>query len=161
MNVQIPQQLLESLQASFLGEAKRICRDAAKILKVPEKELIQKVLPQGSRVKLQVVDTNEAPTQCPAFVQEEMILRRCRLPALLGTGRCVCHQTAKIPAIPEDVLQLTRLERYTAEDSPLWCNEATGEVIDSSGVVVGLYKNSELTLFVIEDEDNESESLAE
>ena len=159
MNVQIPQQLLESLQASFLGEAKRICRDAAKILKVPEKELIQKVLPAGSRVKLQVVDTNDAPTQCPVFLQEDCILRRCRQPTLLGTGRCVCHQMAKIPEVPEDVLQLTRLERIKTSDTPLWCNEATGEVMDSSGTIIGQYKNSGLTLYILdEEEETEVES---
>jgi hypothetical protein len=153
MNIQIPQQLLESLQSSFLGEAKKICRDAAKILKVPEKELIQKVLPSGSRVKLQVVDTNDAPTQCPVFLQEDCILRRCRQPTLLGTGRCVCHQTAKIPDVPEDVLQLTRLERMKQGDSPLWCNEATGEVLDSSGTIVGEYKDSELTIYILDEEE--------
>lgn len=154
MNVQIPQQLLESLQASFLGEAKRICRDAAKLLKVNEKELLQKVLPNASKVKLQVVDTDEAPTQCHALIQEQTILRRCRMPTLLGTGRCVCHQTAKLPELPEDCIQLVRIERIETNDTALWCNEATGEVYDSSGAIVGLYKNSELRLYVLEEEDD-------
>jgi hypothetical protein len=155
MNVQIPQQLLESLQASFLGEAKRICRDAAKILKVNEKEMLQKVLPQANRVKLLVVDTNEAPTQCPALIQEESILRRCRMPTLLGTGRCLCHQTVTIPNIPEECIQLVRMERMEQNDDPLWCNEATGEVYDSSGAIVGLYKNSELHLYVLHEEEKD------
>lgn len=155
MNVQIPQQLLESLQASFLGEAKRICRDAAKILKVNEKELQQKVLPNASRIKIQVVDTDEAPTQCHALIQEQSIFRRCRMPTLLGTGRCICHQTAKVPSLPEECTQLVRMERIEANDDPLWCNEATGEVYDSSGAIVGLYKNSELRLYVLEEEDCE------
>lgn len=157
MNVQIPQQLLESLQASFMGEAKRICRDAAKLLKVNEKELLQKVLPSASKIKLQVVDTNEAPTQCPALIQEESILRRCRMPTLLGTGRCMCHQTAKLPQLPEDCIQLVRMERLAVNDDALWCNEATGEVYDSSGAIVGLYKDSELRIFVLEDDDEGNE----
>lgn len=152
MNIQIPKPLFDTLTAAFRGEAKRLCRDAARILNQPEKELFEKVFPPGSALKLHIFDTEEAPIQCPAFILEKNLLRRCRAPTILGTGRCACHQTAKIPEIPEHVQQLTRLERVAAADTPLWCNEDTGEVYDSSGAIVGLYKNERLTLYVLEDE---------
>jgi hypothetical protein len=152
MSVQIPQPLFESLQAAFLGEAKRICRDAAKILKVDEKELLQKVFPQSAKVKLQIVDTEEAPVCCQAFLQEDALLKRCRHPSLLGTGRCIYHQTATIPDIPATVTPLVRLERLEKGDCPLWCFEETGEVYDSTGAVIGEYRDETLILYVLEDE---------
>lgn len=152
MSVQISQHLLESLQSVFLGEAKRLCRDAASILKVPEKELLQKVLPQSSKVKLSVLDDKDAPTSCPALLHQDNLLRRCRCPSLLGTGRCIHHQTVSIPELPDSVKQLTRLERLAKDDDPLWCDETTGEVYDSSGAVVGEYRDETLYLYVCEED---------
>jgi len=142
MSIQIPLSLLETIQSAFTGEAKRLCRDAAKILKVSEKDLLHKILPSGSKIKL--VDDNSAPITCPALIKMG-ILTRCRSPCLLGTGRCLHHQTAVVP-VTEGLIPLTRLEGM-----PRWCNEETGDVYESSGEIIGKYKDGILKVFVLEE----------
>ena len=142
MSIHIPLSLLETIQSAFTGEAKRLCRDAAKILKVSEKELLHKILPNGSKIKL--VDDNSAPITCPAIIKEG-ILTRCRSPCILGTGRCLHHQTAVIP-ITDSLTPLTRLEGMS-----MWCNEETGDVYESTGTIIGKYKDNTIKVFVLED----------
>lgn len=149
MSVTLPQSLLETLQSAFQGEAKRLCRDAAKLLRVPEKEIYEKIFPPGSKVKLAVVDDSSVPLTCPAFLHEGTLLRRCRHPCLLGTGRCLQHQTTHIPSIPESIQQLTRLEPIEGQP-PLWCNEATGDILDQEGAYVGKLKDGSLYLFTLD-----------
>lgn len=152
MSVQIPKLLWDTLQTAFQMEAKRICRDAARLLGANEKELIQKVMPPQSKVKVQLVQDEEAPLSCPVLLSKGTLLRRCRAPSLLGTGRCLHHQTATIPATEDLPIQLTRLERIEERDDALWCNEATGEVYDEEGAIIGEYRDERLILYVLEDE---------
>ncbi len=150
MSVQLPTSLLETIQSAFQGEAKRICRDAAKLLRVPEKEVYEKVFPAGSKVKVQLVG-DSSPMSCPAFLHEGKLLRRCRGPCLLGTERCVQHQTTVIPSVPDRVQSLTRIE--PGEDRPpLWCNEETGDVYTRTGDLAGHMKDGRLSLFVLDSE---------
>ena len=139
----IPKTLFESLQASLQQEAKRICRDAAKILKVSEKELQDRVLKKIQKVTIH--EDKDRPYSCPVF-NENMILERCRKPCLLGTGRCLVHQTSTLPE-PTVHKILTRIQPTADIPEPLWCDESDGTVYDRSSTVVGIYINSKVTLY--------------
>jgi hypothetical protein len=146
MSLAIPQTLLTSLLAAFDGEAKRVAKDAAKILRVPEKEVLQ-IIKKIPKVQFKVYDDSEHTSTCPVLLREAAILKRCRNPSLLGTSRCVHHQSAELPSIPETVIQLTKLKGY-----PYWCNEDTQHVYDTNGICVGtLNSEKQLELYSFEE----------
>ena len=139
----IPKSLFESLQASLNQEAKRLCRDAAKILNIPEKELQDKILKKMPKVT--IYEDNNIPYSCPVF-NENNIVERCRKPCLLGTGRCLVHQTSSIPE-PTTHKILTRIQPISEISDPLWCDETDGSVYDRSSNIVGTYTNNCITLY--------------
>ena len=141
--MQVPSSLFESLQASLQQEARRICRDAAKILRVPEKELEQKVLKSMSKI---TIVKDQTPSSCHILMNSEKLLNRCRLPCILGTGRCHKHQ--EITTVPEGG-SLTRIQAQVDLD-PMWCDEETNIVYNKNAEEIGSYKNSRLTVFILE-----------
>lgn len=146
MSLALPQILLSSLLAAFDTEAKRVAKDAAKILRVPEKDVLQlvKKLP---KMQFKVYDDSEHSQSCPVLLQESGLIRRCRHPCLLGTSRCMHHQAATVPAVPESVKLLTRLKGHM-----YWCDEETRDVYDEKGVCVGsLNLDNQLELYSFED----------
>jgi len=144
--VKIPSSLFDTLQSAFKLEAKRICKSVATILQKPEKEVLDKIL--KSQVQLMILEDREETNSCPILLQHTTVLERCRGPCILGTGRCIKHQSIQsIPELPSTLKQLTRIECTTDTTDPLWCDEATGFVYTSSGVHTGWYSNERLTLF--------------
>jgi hypothetical protein len=150
MSVSVPKQLFDTLQAALQTEARRLCRDAAKILKRPEKEVLG-ILQSMPKLSLKIVDDMDSPTQCPTLLQNEGLLSRCRKPCILGTGRCVAHQDAKEPPeLPESVEHMTRitLPSEYEEQTTLWVYEETQRVYDARGTIVGyITEDRELILY--------------
>ncbi len=150
----ISETLLDTLKRAFEREGARLCRDAARILKVPEKELTRTVMNSNQPLKLKIFDDDDIPQTCPVIIQTSLILERCRGPCLMGTGRCLRHQMAAAPPeLPETVQSLTRLERSDPADPPMWCDEATGTVFDTSGKIIGEFKQGILEIFEFCEED--------
>lgn len=139
----IPKSLLENLNASLNQEAKRLCRDAAKILKIPEKELQNKVLKKIEKITIH--EDNDRPYSCPVF-NENNILERCRKPCLLGTGRCLTHQTSIIPE-PTTHKILTRIQPTSEYTEPLWCDESDGSVYDRKSDIIGTMIDNKIILY--------------
>ena len=148
MSLSIPQSLLNSFSATLEQERNRLARDVARILGKPEKEVLAlvKTMP---KVKLQVCDDSDFPTTCPVYLMGVPLVQRCKKPCLLGTGRCTSHQSAPPPAAtPTHVTVLTRLERHSEVHEPLWCDEATRNVYNAAGKIVGVYtEDAVLELF--------------
>ena len=157
MAVTFPASLLQTLQSAFHGEAKRLCRDAAKILRVPEKELTVKVLGKyTSNSIFKIVDDNDTPTTCPILIKQGSIFERCRCPCILGTGRCLSHQTANQPPdVSNHLVRLTRLEQHPDLEEPLWCREETNELYDRSGAVIGEREDDCIVLYTFGPEEEE------
>jgi hypothetical protein len=150
MSISIPQSLLSVLQASFDLEAKRVAKDVSKLLKIPEKELLQ-LVKQMPKIQLKVHNDNDISCECPILLQPNTLLERCRRPCILGTGKCIYHQTIKeIESIPDTLLRLTRLSVPSDVDSDMktyWCDETTKNVYDSKCVCIGiLNEDNELEL---------------
>jgi hypothetical protein len=141
--------LFTTFQAACKIEAKRICKQAAKVLQRPEKEVLDKVF--ASQLVVQIIDDDDRPLVCPVLIRHTTLLERCRRPCILGTGKCIHHQTTfSNDSYPSNVQTLTRIDY----EEPLWCNEVTGDVYNSSGSVVGFYKDEYLTLFTFDTDTN-------
>ena len=139
--MQISSTLLESFQLALKQETKRICRDAARILHIPQNELEDKIMKQDPKISMTIISDKDIPYSCPVLLTDD-ILYRCRHPCILGTGRCYKHQTIVIPDI-ESQKTLTRI-RYKPYE--LWCDESTGIVYNKKKENVGEYRNNRLYL---------------
>jgi len=139
----IPKSLFDSLSASLNQEAKRLCKESAKLLKVPEKELLEKILKKMP--KITICEDNSMPYSCPVY-NEKKYVERCRKPCLLGTGRCTEHQNVHVPE-PTTQKLLTRIQATAEIPDPLFCDESDGTVYNSSADAVGFYENNRLTLY--------------
>lgn len=161
MAVTFPATLLQTLQSAFHGEAKRLCRDAAKILRVPEKELTAKVLGKYTANSIfKIVDDNDAPITCPILVKQGSIFERCRCPCILGTGRCLNHQISNPPPdVSNHLVRLTRLESHPDLQEPLWCREETNEIYDRSGAVIGERDDECIVIYTLGSEEEEADSV--
>jgi hypothetical protein len=156
MSISVPQSLLSVLQASFDLEAKRVAKDVSKLLKVPEKDILQ-LVKQMPKIQLKVHNDNDISCECPVFLIRNTLLERCRIPCILGTGKCIHHQTEKEPpSIPETIQKLTRLSLPATEGSKsesYWCDEETKMVYTSNCKCVGyLNEDDDLELYEIENE---------
>jgi hypothetical protein len=153
-SLSIPDTLFRTLKSAFESEQKRLCRDAAKLLRVPEDQVKSMVAKAMTPITFTVYDEDEKRQTCAVFVQKAVVLERCRGPCLMGTGRCLHHQSVKdLPELPDTIESLTRVERADPNDPPMWCNESTHVVYNSEGKVVGNYEDGALTLFTFTEED--------
>ena len=151
MSVKLPKSLTDSLVTAFMAESRRVCRDAAKILYQPEADVL-KILKAMPQIQFQIIDDSEIPNTCPVLIQKESVIERCRTGCILGTGRCVKHQDiSTIPQISESLIQLTRVRKLHQDDTPIWCNEATKEILDAAGTVIGeLTEDNEIIMYTLE-----------
>jgi hypothetical protein len=158
----IPDGLLNELRAAFEREAKKICRDAAHILRVSEADLLKKVKERMSTVKLSVLpEDDDLPRTCQVLLKRGSVFERCRGGCVLGTSKCLRHQTTDQPPLTEfqnTVRTLTRLERCSGTTEPLWCDESTRQVYNRNGEQVGeMNEDNCLELFVLEDDEQEQD----
>ena len=149
--MEIPSSLFETLEYALRQEAKRICKDAAKILHLPEKEVEEKVLKSMPKSKLTIIKDNELSYSCPILICEKDLTHRCRLPCILGTSRCYKHQTIEyIPEPLDGQMTLTRIQTTKDSLESLWCNESDGKVYNKDSESIGNYKNGKLMLYSFE-----------
>lgn len=140
MSVKLPKQLVESLQQAFLSEARRVCRDAAKLLRQDPNDVLA-ILKKMPSIQFQVIDDSECPTTCPVLLQKGAIVERCRYPCILGTGTCIHHQDeSKPPSIESCSTKLTRITHSEPDMGPLWCDEETRTVYSREGTNVGFLR---------------------
>ena len=146
MSIALPQSLLASLTASFEAEAKRLAKDMAKLLRVPEKEILQ-LVKQIPKIQFKIYDDSENESSCPILIEEPGLVKRCRRPCVLGTSRCMQHQLNDILSVPDTVKPLTRIKGH-----PYWCDEETKHVYNANGECVGeLNEENQLELYTYEE----------
>lgn len=151
MSIQIPKSLYDSFQNFLIGEAKRICKESAKLLHLPEKDVQQRVLKKLPKVSVSLVRESDSYISCPILIPNSKLAQRCRQPCVLGTGRCIEHQhIQEIPEYLEHTI-LTRIAPSEDIEQGLWCNEETHDVYDKDGSVVGMYKDGTLRRYTYEE----------
>lgn len=153
MTLELPSELYKTFQDILLQEAKRLCRDAAKVLGRPEKEVQSKVLKDMPKLSLKIIDDKDQPVTCPVFVRRAKVFERCRHACLLGTGRCLAHQAESCIPETQDQTSLTRIQPTDCMDTPLWCNEETHNVYTSEGQIIGRYKDEVLYVYELDTTD--------
>jgi hypothetical protein len=136
MSLTFPKSLLQTLQTAFEAEGKRIAKDVSKVLNVEEKELLQ-ILKKIPKVQINSLDDSDCSTSCPVLFRNGSLAYRCKKPCILGTSRCIHHQTTDpIASIPEHIVNVTKICHSGLQDSYL-CDEETKNVYDSFGKQVG------------------------
>ena len=142
----IPRILWENLESVLLAQAKRYIGELAKRLKVPEKELIKRVLPTSDYLKVMIQDTQSESNQCRAYIQNEKLTVFCRKPIAYGCDYCPFHRNKRMLVIEgTNPIPIQRL-KVTNTAGPLWVNKNT--LYNSSGDIVGKMKNDRIKLFV-------------
>jgi hypothetical protein len=152
MSLSIPKTLFQTLQTSFDAEAKRIAKDVSKILNIDEKEILQ-VLKKIPKVQITLQDDSDASPICPVLLRgASSLICRCKKPCILGTSRCIEHQSVNsIPTTTEHLINLTKLSNETLEE-PYWCDEETKNVYNKAGNEVGtLTEDNVLKIFTFEE----------
>ena len=162
----IPDGLLNDLRAAFERETKKICRDAAHILRVPEADLFKKVKERMPTVQISVLEEDdELSRSCHVLLKRGTLYERCRGGCVLGTSKCLRHQTTDAPSVnelPSNIKPLTRLERKPGMAEAMWCDESNRKVFNRNGETVGeINEDNELELFVLQEEDDDATSLQE
>ncbi len=162
----IPDGLLNDLRAAFERETKKMCRDAADILRVSETDLVKKVKERMGTVKISVLpEDDDLPRTCHVLLKRGTLYERCRGGCVLGTSKCLRHQTTEsvvAKELPSVIQPLTRIERCSGMSEALWCDETTHQVYNRSGEIVGeINEDNGLELFILQEEDDEATSLQE
>lgn len=162
MSLPIPKNLIASLDAVFQREAKKLGADIAKALRLPEKEVLD-VLKKMDKIQYKIYDTDENETTCPVFINASKVAERCRRPCLLGTNRCLHHQSnANVCNYDSSLKELTRCvcSDPTTQEKTLLLEEDTNLIYNSSGDTIGIIEDDEeeynkkvLYEFIIEPEE--------
>jgi hypothetical protein len=136
-NFNIPLPLLESLQATFEKEGKKLAESVAASLGLPPQEVIKKVF---KKTQIAVYDW-DAPHICKILRRDEDVYAYCSKPCLLGTTKCLIHQNE------ENVEKHTckKVQRLILDDKNLWLDKDC-KVYSSDGTYVGWFKDGEVYL---------------
>ena len=170
----VPRVLWESFNSVLLAQSRQYVKELAKRLKVPEKELMKKVLPTADSIRIYMHDTQTEDLHCVTDIQEGVIIHKCGRPVLLGTSHCSEHHVP-IPTSSASTFTtpsastLESVERIVQSDDindesriramnmnipkKLWTT-AEKMVIDVTGRTIGYYDedDSKLQLFKIVEE---------
>lgn len=171
----VPRVLWESFNSVLLAQSRQYVKELAKRLKVPEKELMKKVLPTADSIRVYMHDTQTEDLQCIADIQEGVIIHKCGRPVLLGTSHCSEHHLPSHISMSTNtqhspVQTIESVERIIQSDDindesriqainmnipkKLWTTKEN-VVIDATGRTIGYYDedDSKLQLFKIVNEE--------
>jgi len=144
----VPRILWENLESVLLAQAKRYIGELAKRLKVPERELIKRVLPTSDTIKVIIQDTQSELNQCRAYIQNDKLTIFCRKPVAYGCDYCPFHRNKRMLVIEgTNPVSIQRL-KDTNSIGPLWVN--TNTLYNSTGDIVGKMKGDTIKLFIYE-----------
>ncbi len=154
-SIHLSKGIVTELKLAFEREAKRMCKDAAHILRVPEKDLTKQVLDRLQKTSLAVIQDDDLPRECPVLLQytQSSIVERCRCVTVLGTARCFQHQKEPNPpdSIQASTCVLTRISLPNWSEEPVWVNEATNEVVNRQGEIIGERIDETITFYEYEE----------
>jgi hypothetical protein len=145
----VPRFLWENLESVLLAQSKRYVSELANRLKVPEKELIKRVLPTSDSLKVIILDTQAECNQCKAYIQNDKLTVFCRKTISFGSEYCHFHKNKRMMVIDgTNPIELQKL-KDTNTLGPLWINE--NNIYNSTGDIVGKINKNEnkIKMFII------------
>jgi hypothetical protein len=92
------------------------------------------------KIQYKIYDTDEHDISCPVFLSGSHVIQRCRRPCILGTNRCVHHQTSHVASLPSNqYTELTRCIASCVQSSykNLLYNEETNLMYNENGDCIG------------------------
>lgn len=153
----IPKALIQNMHAQFMNQAKKFCKDLAYIGDVPkeeEKAYTEKILAKLEKIELAVFRDDSEP-YCPVPIKRNFIVECCRLPAVLGTSRCIGHQYVTVIPTIECEKEWVRLCPTEAGQEAFFWDEDSNTVYNNGAAYVGNYDDGVVEIFEeIEEEDD-------
>lgn len=151
--VRIPQYLWDSLEVALTIQATAFVKEAAKKLKVPEKDLLARVLPKGEKMVQAVLAPEEERRACQALVPFKAVAGRCGRHVEEGQQYCTYHVHHRPKLLHRlGSIRVTRLKTERTDLPPLWLlpGDDRRMVIDEAGHFTGVFHTEEgrLELFV-------------
>jgi hypothetical protein len=150
MEYHIPRLLWENVEAVLVAHSRRYVCELAKRLHVPEKELLQKVMPSDS-VKLHLYESQSTTHQCKAYLQHHTITVFCKKPVAYHSNYCAFHRNDRMLVV--DGCHPVIVERLQDRDTmePLWIMGS--DLINAKGEQVGrIHKEKQvITRWVFEE----------
>lgn len=145
----VPRLLWENFESVLLAQSKRYIGELAKMLGVPEKDLIKKVLPSSDSLKVIIQDTQTECNQCKAYIQQDKLTVYCRKATAYGSEYCAFHRNKRMTVIEgTNPTQLQKIKDINNLE-PLWASRNT--IYNSNGDMVGKInrEDSKIKIFVL------------
>ena len=140
----VPRLLWENFESVLLAQSKRYIGELAKILGVPERELLKKILPTSDSLKVIIQDTQSESNQCNAYIQNDKLTVFCRKPVSYGCEYCTFHRNKRMLVIGGgNPIHIQRI-KDSNKTEPLWVSNNT--LHNSSGDIVGKINREECTI---------------
>jgi hypothetical protein len=142
LEYKVPRLLWESLESVLLANSKKYVCDLAKYLKVPEKELLKKVLPSNDSLKVYIQDSETI--KCRAYVQKDTFTVYCRKPVAYGCDYCSFHREKRMMVVEERSPTLIQRIKDRNDLPPAWTIGTN--IVDSQNNVIGKVNHNKSTI---------------
>jgi len=149
MEYKVSRVLWETLESVLLAQSKKYIAELAKYLNVPEKELIQKVLPSSDSLKVYIQDSSSDDNKCKAFIQNNNVTEYCRKPVAYGTEFCSIHRENRMMVIPNTSGNNIQRIKDRYDLGKTWIKD--NNLINSAGDIIGKInkENGTIKMFVM------------
>ena len=140
--IEVPAELLESLETSFDVLGRNLLRDVGEVLKIPYKDLVKKIY-CGNQTKSPKICLEASPTQpiketsCRALIQHNDGGFFCGGIVKNGSIFCTKHFSSTGAFNTTGAIELRRLKGVEEE---LWA-DPKGVIVNKEGIIQGCVKN--------------------
>jgi hypothetical protein len=147
MEYKVPRILWENLESVLLTQSRKYVCELARYLKVPEKELLNKVLPSSDSLNVIIQDSNADTNKCKAYIQMDSMTVLCKKPVAFHSEYCTIHRMKRMNV--EDNSNVIEVERIKdiAEYEPIWLVNNT--IVNSKGETIGKRTTNKIKLYTI------------
>jgi L-arabinose isomerase len=139
LEYKIPRLLWENFEAVLLAQSKKYIKELANRLNVPEKELLNRVLPSSDSLKVIIQDSQSESNQCKAYIQQKQLTIYCRNPCVYGTDFCGLHRNKRLLVIQDDTntsIKLRKIKDNNKMDS-VWMSLSNNTLYNINGDIIG------------------------
>jgi hypothetical protein len=140
MSVQIPEELLESLEVSLEALGRNLLKDVGEVLNIPYRDLVKRVYGSGKKITLSLAPTEVAtPSTCKAIVQHSSGGFFCGSCPQPGSRFCQTHYEKPQLFDTKNAIPLRQIRGIDTTET-LWATPQ-GHVLNKQGQIRGAIKN--------------------
>lgn len=146
----VPKPLWDALENVLMVKSKELIKDIAKSLNRSEKPLLEAFKAKKHNFHLvDLSDPTDEKFQCEALLCTSAVAHRCRKAVLFGQRMCPEHEFHTQPSIGSKPV----LTRLTTSEGETYFVDSNTNVFSKDLVLVGRFKDGQLTVFEIEEEE--------